>query len=294
MIVSCLEDFRGQEISRGEKTPRSSNSKSYKSTAPRSKVPFLGILEHDYTTRKTMYKLLLLLSTAALVSAHGQLKEPAPLSNKFVRIGADCGKGADLAAAKATGNFQAGQEATVKWFILNGDGGGPLQVGFDTTGKGTSFDVKAAITQDAPGQNRKAPKGTTKQAHDVKFTVPADLNCPDTGCVMQIKQAGNGNGFGSCALVNVNGGAGGNAAGEAKAVAAATAEDGAAAAKGKDAAGDAKGKKAAGDAKGKKAKGADKKAAKAKNAAAKKAAAKAKKGAKKDAAAARRFRHRAQ
>ncbi|TPX65107.1 hypothetical protein SpCBS45565_g05399 [Spizellomyces sp. 'palustris'] len=237
-----------------------------------------------------MYKLLLLLSTAALVSAHGQLQDPAPVSKKFAQIGADCGKGADLAAAKATGNFEAGKEATVKWFILNGDGAGPLQVGFDPTGKGASFPVAASITQDAPGQNRKAPKGTTKVAHDVKFTVPADLSCPDTGCVMQIKQAGQGNGFGSCALVTVGGG-GGKAAGDAKAVAAAPADNGAAEA---NAAGDAKGKKAAGDAKGKKAKGADKAAGKAKDAAGKKAAGKAKKGAKKAAAAARRFRHRAQ
>lgn len=163
--------------------------------------------------------LALVVASAALVSAHGRLQDPAPLSNAFAQIGNNCGNAAVKGAPSAS--FTPGQDATVQWFIQNGDGAGPLQVAFDTTGTGKSFDVKATITQDAPGTNKRPPAGAAKKAHPVTFTVPADLNCPAGGCVMQIRQAGN-RGFGSCALVSTGGAAGGAAAGGADAGAAAT------------------------------------------------------------------------
>ncbi|KAJ3008266.1 hypothetical protein HKX48_008670 [Thoreauomyces humboldtii] len=146
-----------------------------------------------------------LLASAALVSAHGRLQDPAPASAKFAQIGSNCGAGGATAGAlsAASASLAPGQSATMQWFILNGDGAGPLQVAFDTTGAGTSFTSTADITTQVPGNNKIAVAGTTGAAHPLTFTVPADLTCPPTGCMMMVRQAGT-KGFGSCALVSLS------------------------------------------------------------------------------------------
>jgi hypothetical protein len=149
--------------------------------------------------------LLGLIALAASVSAHGKLFSPAALPNttpfQNIRIPTNgCGQGVDV-NGPATVTFQAGSKRTITWNINNGDGGGPLSVKFDTSGRGTNFNTVAQITKNLAGANGGIPNSFPRGNHDIEIQVP-DVKCER--CVLQVRQDINGNdGFGSCAVVNI-------------------------------------------------------------------------------------------
>ncbi|KAL8406312.1 hypothetical protein RB596_004961 [Gaeumannomyces avenae] len=150
--------------------------------------------------------LLGLVAMAVSVSAHGKLASPAALPNttpfQNIRIPDNgCGQGVDV-SGRPTATFKAGSTASITWNINNGDGGGPLSVKFDTTGKGTSFNAVATVTKNLDGQNGGIPNSFPRGDHKIEVTIP---NAKCERCVLQVKQALNGReGFGSCAVVTIN------------------------------------------------------------------------------------------
>ncbi|CZT43155.1 uncharacterized protein RSE6_03149 [Rhynchosporium secalis] len=148
------------------------------------------------------------LACATAVNAHGHLIKPiaimhtgAPQGNPDIRIPAQgCGAGVTI-SGKAAATFKAGSSGTTTWSMTNGDGGGPLSVSFDTTGKGTSFKDVAKITKNLEGVNGGVSNEVPRGPHDIIFTVPK-IKC--TGCVMQVRQNIQGkDGFGSCVVVDI-------------------------------------------------------------------------------------------
>ncbi|KAJ3098701.1 hypothetical protein HDU97_003786 [Phlyctochytrium planicorne] len=153
----------------------------------------------------------------SLVSAHGRLLQPKALDDKFHRLDAakvDCGPGVDVAAGgPATADFKSGSTTTLQWFILNGDGAGPLEVSIDPTGTGKNFQ-KAVITKNVIGKNGAIQPGQKKKAPvDFSFTVP-NVKCAATGCLLKVnqdiaadvlKKKGKIGGFGSCSIINIDG-----------------------------------------------------------------------------------------
>ncbi|KAJ3112787.1 hypothetical protein HDU96_004167 [Phlyctochytrium bullatum] len=149
----------------------------------------------------------------ALVSAHGRLVSPNPLSTGFQRLrNNDCGVNVQAAKGQAA-NFPAGSTQQLTWFVLNGDGAGPLQVKIDPTGTGQNFNVDATVTTNVPGQNGNVGNSGLKQRANVNFAIQVpNVACTGpNGCLMQVRQANN-NGFGTCAFVNIAGGQDGGAA----------------------------------------------------------------------------------
>ncbi|KAJ3111502.1 hypothetical protein HDU96_005655 [Phlyctochytrium bullatum] len=155
---------------------------------------------------------LLSLSFFTLVHAHGRLVNPAPLSTGFQILsrGNPCGR-ANLAAGAST-PLRAGQNQ-MTWFVLNGDGAGPLQVKIDPTGTGRSFTVDARVTKQVPGVRGNVGNTGLRTRANVGFEVAVpNVACQGPrGCLMQVWQAA-GPGFGTCAFVTIGGRAGGGAA----------------------------------------------------------------------------------
>ncbi|TLD34164.1 hypothetical protein PspLS_01197 [Pyricularia sp. CBS 133598] len=149
---------------------------------------------------------LSLIALAVSVSAHGHMVQPAAIKNttpfENIRIPANgCGEGVKVdGPVQAT--FKAGATGQLTWDLVNGDGGGPLVVAFDTTGKGTSFNTKAVVTKNVEGANGGVSRAVPRGNHPVAFTVP-NVKCER--CVLQIRQnlQGGKDGFGSCAVVSI-------------------------------------------------------------------------------------------
>ncbi|KAJ3106636.1 hypothetical protein HDU96_008149 [Phlyctochytrium bullatum] len=161
-----------------------------------------------------------LAASASLVSAHGRLQVPTPLKTDFEQLQGNniCGRGVNLANGAAAATFAAGATQSMTWFVLNGDGAGPLQVRIDPTGTGQSFTVDATITKQVPGENGNiGNSGLRSNAPtDFEIQVPNVACTGANGCLMQVKQERNG-GFGSCAFVQITGATGGGAAAPAPA-----------------------------------------------------------------------------
>lgn len=120
-----------------------------------------------------------------------------------IRIPANgCGEGVKVDGAAVEATFKAGTTGKLTWNLNNGDGGGPLVVAFDTTGKGTSFNTKAVVTKNVEGVNGGVSRAVPRGDKPVEFTVP-NVKCER--CVLQIRQdlAGGKDGFGSCAIVSI-------------------------------------------------------------------------------------------
>ena len=89
----------------------------------------------------------------------------------------------------------AGQVVEMEWFIRNSDGSGPVTVELDLEG-GTSFLTPLQVQKQVPGTNGNgAPAGS---ANSFTVMIPAGTACK--GCLLRVKQP---NGFGSCAIVNI-------------------------------------------------------------------------------------------
>ncbi|EHA50098.1 hypothetical protein MGG_03504 [Pyricularia oryzae 70-15] len=151
--------------------------------------------------------ILSLITLAVSVSAHGHLAAPPALPNttpfQNIRIPANgCGEGVKVDGAAVEATFKAGTTGKLTWNLNNGDGGGPLVVAFDTTGKGTSFNTKAVVTKNVEGVNGGVSRAVPRGDKPVEFTVP-NVKCER--CVLQIRQdlAGGKDGFGSCAIVSI-------------------------------------------------------------------------------------------
>lgn len=149
---------------------------------------------------------LSLITLAASVSAHGKLSSPKALPNSTpfqnIRIPANgCGQGVDV-SGRPTATFKAGSSASLTWNINNGDGGGPLSVKFDTTGKGNNFNTVAKVTKNLAGQAGGIPNSFPRGDHKIEVQIP-NVKCER--CVLQVKQdLGAREGFGSCAVVTIN------------------------------------------------------------------------------------------
>ncbi|KAJ3104654.1 hypothetical protein HDU96_008853 [Phlyctochytrium bullatum] len=149
----------------------------------------------------------------ALVSAHGRLQVPTPLNTDFERLNNNniCGRGVNLNGNNAVAaTFTAGATQSLTWFVLNGDGAGPLTVKVDPTGTGNfgAGAVDAVITKQVPGQNGNIGNSGLRSNAPTDFEIQIpNVQCAAKGCLMQVKQSNNG-GFGSCAFIQINGGTG--------------------------------------------------------------------------------------
>ncbi|KAJ2994970.1 hypothetical protein HDV02_001144, partial [Globomyces sp. JEL0801] len=155
------------------------------------------------------YNYILLSTIATTVTAHGFLSAPSGLNGqKATKVnvaGEPCGKvqgtfppnAADLAATTVT--LKPGDKtAKIQYIIQNGDGAGPVNIQFDPSGTGDFSTIQnATISQQVPGV-KGILKGARRDAADVIFEVPANLNCPN-GCLMRISQADRQ--FGACAII---------------------------------------------------------------------------------------------
>ncbi|TLS23781.1 uncharacterized protein PpBr36_06643, partial [Pyricularia pennisetigena] len=149
---------------------------------------------------------LSIIALAVSVSAHGRLVQPQAIKNttpfENIRVPANgCGQGVSVdGPVQAT--FKAGSTGLLTWLLVNGDGGGPMAVSFDTTGKGTSFTTKAVVTKNVEGVNGGVSNAVARGNKPVEFQVP-NVKC--TRCVLQIRQdlQGGKDGFGSCAVVSI-------------------------------------------------------------------------------------------
>ena len=150
-----------------------------------------------------------------LVHGHGFLIQPeginGQLANKVNEEGMPCGPFAKMPTAEqmsaAVTTLAPGDEVTMTYVIQNGDGSGPMNVQFDTTGTGkfggAGSSGNATVTQQVPGKlgntdragGQPRPKFTPTQ---FSFVVPQDLNCPN-GCLMRLSQADRQ--FGACAVI---------------------------------------------------------------------------------------------
>ncbi|KAJ3098702.1 hypothetical protein HDU97_003787 [Phlyctochytrium planicorne] len=207
--------------------------------------------------------LVVLASATSLVSAHGRLQDPKAVDTGFhtLKGGNLCGVG-NFAAKPPTASFAAGSTQTMQWFILNGDGAGKRNCLLDSVERNTSGHVEAFIDPTGTGSNLQPltivknvggnngrVDGSVKAGTAQSFTVKIpDVACGANGCLMQVKQAAPGPGFGSCAKVSITGGKGGAAAaaGGAKGAAAAGGAKGAAAGAAKQQAAPAKQQQAKG------------------------------------------------
>ncbi|KAJ3210760.1 hypothetical protein HDU67_005038 [Dinochytrium kinnereticum] len=144
---------------------------------------------------------------ASMVSAHGRLVTPTALNTDFQTLNGNniCGRNVNLNGRTPSATFTAGATQVMSWFVLNGDGAGPIQVKIDPTGTGSSFTIDATITKQVPGEggNIRNSGLRSNAAVDFEITVP-NVVCAPQGCLMQVKQQQIG--FGSCAFVNINGG----------------------------------------------------------------------------------------
>ncbi|KAI6372111.1 hypothetical protein MCOR25_003846 [Pyricularia grisea] len=149
---------------------------------------------------------LSLIALAVSVNAHGHSISPLAMANttpfQNIRIPANgCGEGVDVSKGTVAATYKAGSTGTVIWDMVNGDGGGPLSVAFDASGKGTSF-TKAKIITNIEGSNGGVSNSVKRGNKTLTFTVPS-TTC--ARCVMQIRQDITGkDGFGSCAIVTIS------------------------------------------------------------------------------------------
>ncbi|KAJ3210759.1 hypothetical protein HDU67_005037 [Dinochytrium kinnereticum] len=168
--------------------------------------------------------LIVLSAIASSVMAHGRLAEPKPLDTEFHRLSGNnlCGGRVNIANGAPGGptQLQAGANQKMSWFVLNGDGAGPLQVKIDPTGTGQNF-VDATVSKQVVGNNGNIGNTglktlthpiiilQTRAATDFEIVVPNIACTGSNGCLMQVKQnIRNGNGFGTCAFINIAGGNG--------------------------------------------------------------------------------------
>ncbi|KAJ3073669.1 hypothetical protein HDU98_000942 [Podochytrium sp. JEL0797] len=147
---------------------------------------------------------LAFISTLAIsfVAAHGGIRTPTPITGalpqnptlaNFKTIGTGCG--ANVPAGAATVTWPAGSTQDLTFFVLNGDGAGPVAAALDTTGKGQfQGAAKVTVVQQVTGTNG---RGGKKGDNAMTIQVP---NTPCTNCLVQIKNAV---GFGSCVKVNI-------------------------------------------------------------------------------------------
>lgn len=139
---------------------------------------------------KAVFALLLVVT---LVNGHAVLLTPTPFNTNPSTTRA-CGVASVTTAMMSTAQaaWTAGDEVSITWHLVAGDGAGLVQGGFDPLG-GTSFTVDAGIATQTTGSSG---------YYTINFVVPANLTCdqsPTKLCTFQVHSPG----WFSCTAVSI-------------------------------------------------------------------------------------------